>query len=191
MQVNNRVFRMVSLAMLSGLGFLLMLLNFPLPGLPQFLKMDFSEFPVLIAAIVFGPSGGVIVEALKNLLNYVITGSIYGIPLGEIANFITGILFVLPVAWIARKTRTKKGLLVGLLFGISLMSVIMALLNYLILLPMYTLFLDFPAFSAGARFKLILAGVLPFNLIRGILTAVLFLIVYPKLKPVIERWNPL
>lgn len=191
MQTKSRVFRMVAVAMLSAIGFLLMLLDFPLPGFPPFLKMDLSEIPVLIGAIVFGPVGGMIVEAFKNLLHYVITGSAYGVPLGEAANFVTGMLFVLPVAFMARKARTKKGLAVGLVIGISLMSVVMALLNYIVLLPLYTWFLGFPSFSEAARLKLALAGILPFNLIRGMLTTLIFLLLYPKLKPVIKHWNPL
>ncbi|GAB4074745.1 ECF transporter S component [Barrientosiimonas marina] len=191
MQTRSRVFRMVALAMLSALAFLLMLLNFPLPGLPPFLKMDFSEIPVLIGAIIFGPVGGIIVEALKNLLHYFITGSSFGVPLGEASNFVTGLFLVLPVAFVANKVRTKKGLASGLLIGIALSSVMMAFLNYLILLPLYTVFLDFPSFSAAARMKLAVIGVLPFNLIRGGLTGILFLFLYPKIKSLIDRWNPL
>lgn len=45
----------VTIAMLSGVSFVLMLLNFPLPWFPVFLQIDFSDVPALIAAITMGP----------------------------------------------------------------------------------------------------------------------------------------
>ena len=44
--------------MLSSIAYLLMMLDFPFPGLPPFLKIDFSDVPALIAAIIFGPIAG-------------------------------------------------------------------------------------------------------------------------------------
>ena len=66
----NSVVQMVSVAMLSSIAYLLMMLDFPFPGLPPFLKIDFSDVPALIAAIIFSPIAGVIVEAIKNILHY-------------------------------------------------------------------------------------------------------------------------
>lgn len=190
MQTRSRVFRMVAIAMLGTVGFLLMILDFPLPGFPPFLKMDLSEIPVLLGAIVFGPVGGIIIEALKNFLHYATHGSATGVPVGVLANFVSGLLFVLPMAIVARKVRSKKGLAGGLIIGIGLMSVVMAALNYFVLLPVYMWFLDFPHMSSAAMFNLALVGVLPFNLIKGILSAVIFLLLYSRLKPLIKRLNP-
>ena len=58
----------------SSIAYLLMMLDFPFPGLPPFLKIDFSDVPALIAAIIFGPVAGIIVEAIKNILHYGIQG---------------------------------------------------------------------------------------------------------------------
>ena len=68
MKQKNSVVQMVSVAMLSSIAYLLMMLDFPFPGLPPFLKIDFSDVPALIAAIIFSPIAGVIVEAIKNIL---------------------------------------------------------------------------------------------------------------------------
>jgi riboflavin transporter FmnP len=70
------------------------------------------------------------------------------------------------------------------------MSVAMSILNYFVLLPIYMWFLHFPHMSASAMFKLVIAGILPFNLIKGAGIAVIFLILYPKLKPIIQRFGP-
>ena len=42
---------MVSVAMLSSIAYILMLLNFPIPPFPSFLKIDFSDIPALIGAL--------------------------------------------------------------------------------------------------------------------------------------------
>lgn len=51
--------------MLSSIAFVLMLLNFPFPGLPDYLKIDFSDVPAIIAILVYGPAAGIAVEAIK------------------------------------------------------------------------------------------------------------------------------
>ena len=55
----------VTVSVLSTIAYLLMMLNFPLPGLPPFLKIDFSEVPALLAAIVFGPVAGTALEKAR------------------------------------------------------------------------------------------------------------------------------
>ena len=104
----NRTFLVISTAMLSTVAYLLMMFDFPLPGFPAFLKIDFSEIPVLLGAIVFGPVAAIIIEALKNLIYYAIQGSMTGVPIGELANFIAGLLLVLPAALIARKLGSER-----------------------------------------------------------------------------------
>ncbi|MBR2489727.1 MAG: ECF transporter S component, partial [Clostridia bacterium] len=48
----------------GALGFVLMLLEFPLPFIiPPFIKLDFSEIPALIASFAYGPLYGILVCA--------------------------------------------------------------------------------------------------------------------------------
>lgn len=190
MQTNSRLFRRIAMAMLGTIGFLLMLLDFPLPGFPPFLKMDLSEIPVLLGALVFGSVGGLVIEVLKNFLHYATQGSPAVVPVGELANVISGMLFVLPVAMIARKIHSRKGLTLGLIIGIGLMSLVMTVLNYFVLLPLYIWFLNFEPMSDSTMVKMVLIGVLPFNLIKGVLSGTLFVLLYPKLKQLIRRLNP-
>lgn len=81
MKQKNSVVQMVSVAMLSSIAYLLMMLDFPFPGFPPFLKIDFSDIPALIAAIVFSPIAGVVVEGIKNILYYGVQGSLTGFQL--------------------------------------------------------------------------------------------------------------
>ncbi|CAM3438895.1 ECF transporter S component [Cytobacillus oceanisediminis] len=172
---------LVSIGMLSSIAYILMLLNFPIPPFPQFLMIDFSDIPALIAALIFGPAAGVLVELIKNILDYFMTGSATGVPVGHIANFAAGILFVLPTYYVFNKLKTKKGMTFGLLVGTIFMAVIMSVLNYLIILPAYTFFLNFPAMSAPEMRTMIVTGILPFNIVKGLLISLVFMLLFTRM----------
>ena len=116
---------LVLIGVFSTISYLLMLLNFPIPPFPSFLLVDFSDVPALIAALLYGPLAGVLVELLKNVLNYLMVGSPTGVPIGHIANFIAGITFLLPTYYVYHKLQSKKGMLVGLVAGTAVMAVMM------------------------------------------------------------------
>lgn len=99
---------LVTVGMLSTIAYVLMLLNFPIPPFPSFLLIDFSDIPALIASLVFGPVAGIFVELIKNILDYFMKGSPTGVPVGHIANFAAGIIFILPTWYVYTKLKTKK-----------------------------------------------------------------------------------
>ncbi|WP_044747996.1 ECF transporter S component [Bacillus alveayuensis] len=187
MKETNNVKKMVVVGMLSGIAYLLMMLNFPLPALPPFLLIDFSEIPALLAAILFGPITGIAVEGIKNMLHYFIQGSGTGVPVGQLANFTAGVLFILPASYLFRKFGTAKGLTYGLVLGTIVMTLMMSILNYYIILPAYTFFLNAPALSGEQARQLIVTGILPFNVIKGSMITVIFIILFTKMKPWIQR----
>ena len=63
---------MVKIGMLSGLGMVLMLLDFPLPIFPTFLQIDLSDVPAVIGAFSMGPAAGVMIEFVKYVLSLVV-----------------------------------------------------------------------------------------------------------------------
>ena len=179
--------KLIAIAMLSSLSFVLMLLAFPLPVLPAYLKVDFSDIPALIAAITMGPVAGIVVAFLKNVLDWLFSGSPTGVPVGHIANFVTSILFVTPVYLIYRKVASSKGIAYGLVAGTFSMAIGMSLLNYFVFLPMYTYFLNFPMETGTALFNTIIFGILPFNLIKGILVTTVMIVLFKRMKPLLDR----
>src|SRR5699024_2297790 len=124
--------------LLGTISFLLFFLNFPLPFLPPYLKIDFGDVPALLAALIFSPLAGVIVIAIKNFLYLVIGG---GDPVGVWANFFAATMFILPVALLYRKYKGVKSIVSGLVAGTIIMAVGMSVLNYLVILPIYALFM--------------------------------------------------
>ena len=181
---------LVSLGMFSAIAYVLMLLKFPILPAFSFLKLDFSEIPALIAVLVYGPGAGIIVEFLKNVLDYFMTGSETGVPVGHISNFIAGFLYILPVYYIYQKLQSRKGMITALLAGTVFMSLVMSLLNYFIFIPAYTWFLGMPEMSASTLREMIVLGVLPFNLIKGVLTSALFMILFAKLRSWLAKLAP-
>ena len=184
---NNKLRSMIVIGMLSSISFVLMLLNFPLPALPPFLKVDFSDVPALIAAITMGPIAGILVALFKNVLYWIFSGIPTGVPVGEMANFATSILFMLPVYAIYRKISSSKGLLIGLVAGVLAMTIGMSVLNYFVFLPMYTYFLNAPALTGSAMRDTIVLGILPFNLIKGILLSAVVFMLFKTMKTWLDK----
>lgn len=188
---NNKVRKLVSLAMLGSISYVLMLLNFPFPGFPTFLMIDFSDIPALIAVLIFGPVAGIIVEFIKNLLDYVMTGSQTGVPVGHIANFIAGVLFILPTYFVYKKLNTGKGMTFGLITGTLTMAVLMSILNYYLILPAYTIFMGSDAMSAEQARQFVATAILPFNILKGILITAVFMLLFVRLRPWINKQTTL
>lgn len=176
-----KVRQLVSIAMLSSIAYILMFLNFPVPPFPAFLKIDFSDIPALIGALIFGPSAGILIELMKNILDYFIKGSETGVPVGHIANFLAGLLYILPTYYFYKKMKTKTGMTIALVLGTILMSVCMSVLNYFVILPAYTYFLNMPAMSGPEIRQYIVASILPFNFIKGIAMSVVFMLLFAKM----------
>lgn len=186
---NKKLRRMILIAILGSISTVLMQFNFPLPALPAFLKVDFSEIPAVLAIMTMGPVAGIVVELLKNVLYWFLSGSPTGVPVGEIANFTTGVLFIMPIYLIFKKIRNSKGLTAGLIAGTVSMAIGMSALNYFVFLPMYVYFLNMPAYTGEAMFNVIVLGILPFNLIKGIILMVISLLLYKSMSKWIDQQN--
>jgi riboflavin transporter len=187
MQQQNRLYRTVFLSLLAGCAFVMEYLNFPLPLFPSFLKIDFSEVPALIGALFFGPVSGIVIEFLKNLLHFFFSGSETGvIPVGQMANFVAGSLFVTLAAGIARKTGQLKELVWGLTLATVLMSLTMTAANWYVLIPVYSKLTHWTV-THSQKVELVLYGVAPFNMVKGFLIASIFIPLYMKMRPLLER----
>ena len=91
---------MTMTAMLSAIAFVLMMLEFSIPIMPSFIKLDFSELPALIGSFAMGPLSGTVICLIKNLLHLPMssTGGV-----GELSNFILGAMFVIPAGLFYKK----------------------------------------------------------------------------------------
>lgn len=182
------------IGMLSAIAVILMFFEVPLPMMPIFLKLDVSELPAIIGAFVFGPMAGVAIEFIKNLLHAVNTQTM---GIGEIANFLVGVAFVLPAGYLYQRYHSHKGAAIALVAGTFSMMFFASLLNYFILLPVYQVVLHFPldqiiqmgtvANPQIVDLKSFIAlAIAPFNMIKGIVISFMTLVIYRKLFSVLE-----
>ncbi len=178
----SKVSMYVTIGMLSAISYVLMLLDFPLPGFPSFLKIDFSDLPALLGAIIMGPAAGVIIELLKNIIDLLTTGSETGVPVGHIANFATGTTFVLTTYYIYWKVKSKKGLTIALIAATVVTALTMTVLNYLIFIPMYAKFMNFTLPK-----ELVITAILPFNLLKGIIMSFAFFLIFTRMQGWIQK----
>lgn len=177
----RRLEKLIAIAILGAVGFIIFMFDFPLPGFQPFLKVDFSDIPALLAALTYGPLAGVGVEAIKNIAHYVQTGSEAGFPIGELTNFLAGSVLVCITAVIHRKNPTLKGLVYGLLLGTLFMVLFMALANYFVIYPVYALLMGWPI-STAIKFNFAVFAIIPFNIVKGMIIIILMLPIYQKLK---------
>jgi len=194
----NRMFttqQMVKISILAVIGTILTIINMSVPGFPPFLKLDLGNIPAVIGAIAMGPMAAVFIELIKNLLKFIVDTSTGGI--GEFANFMVGIGYIIPFAIIYKKNPTKKGFIIGATVGVIVMTIMGAVLNYFVLIPMYAILMGgqelIISMAAVANSSitdlrtLILIGIIPFNMFKGIVVSVVGYALYQSLKPVINR----
>src|SRR5690625_1657711 len=187
MQINkqsSKLVKMVVLALLATVSLVLFFISFPLPLLPPYLKVDFSDVPALIAGLIFSPLAGILVVFMKNALYFVASGATD--PIGVTANFIAGTLYIFPVAYLYHRFSGVKSVISGLVIGTAVMAIVMSILNYFFILPAYAWLIDMEM-NETIKWASVVGGVLPFNLIKGIIVGLLFVPVFMKLKQWIEQ----
>jgi len=182
-----------------------------MPGV-GYIRYEFSDLPILITTFAFGVPSGLIVGVLSIVLNFALGGAesgIYGaimhvlaisayvIPAGliyrvgkNIVNKITTITHELntdipkPDSEILNKylhrTVSRTYAILALTAGIIAMTLIMVPANLIIT----TAFNGMPVSAVRA---LLLPAIVPANVIKGVITAVLTLILYKRISPFLHK----
>ncbi|MCE5089730.1 ECF transporter S component [Staphylococcus devriesei] len=181
MQQNKRL---ITISMLGAIAFILTFIKFPLPFLPPYLTLDFSDVPTLLATFILGPIAGVIVALIKNILNFLFN---MGDPVGPVANFLAGISFLLSAYYVSKRVRsnTNRSLIIGLIVGTVVMTIVLSILNYFVLLPLYGMIFNLGDVVGNLKI-VILSGIIPFNIIKGIVISIIFVLLYERLRKVIK-----
>lgn len=152
-------------------------------GLPSFLSLHFSDVPALIASFAFGPVTGVLVQIFKVIIRTVISGTQTGF-VGELADMLYGIAFVLPASLIYYKNRTFKGALYGMVVTLIAHLFVTSVVNYYVIIPMYVNMYKLPI---DVTWEFIITLILPFNLIKNVLDLLITLLIYKRIHSLIKR----
>lgn len=184
---------MTKIAMLSVLAFILMQFELMLPMFPSFLKIDVSDLPAMIGAFAMGPFAGVAISAIKNMLHLLQT-STGGV--GELANFFVASAMIVPASMIYMKNKSKKSAFMGLIVGTMIMAIAGGIANYFVLIPFYTAFMPIDTIielgtvvnpSIVSLETLVIFGIVPFNLVKGMVLSILTLVLYKRISPILHK----
>lgn len=190
------------MAILTAISFLLYAFGkFNLPFMfPQFLEIQISELPALLAGFSMGPISACVVIVLKCLLKFPLSSTVY---VGEATDILLGIAFVLPASLIYYFHKDKKHALIGLGVGTVCLTALSILVNRFISIPYYVQLYFNGDFSLivnllAPLYKNItidtfytyylLLGVLPFNLFRCIIVSGLTFVLYKRLSKILH-WD--
>ena len=180
---------------LAAISALLMQLQIGIPLVPNFLKLDISDFPALIAGYAYGPLSGMWVCLVKNVIHLSVstTGGV-----GELSNFILGVFFVVPAAWIYRiGKKSQKSAFIGAIVGTVVMSVMSIFTNFYIVYPLYYYVMGLSTETIMHMYQAKLPSVsdlwqalaifnLPLTLAKGAICTAITFLVYKHISPVLH-----
>ena len=192
----SNVTKLAIIAMLAAVAVVLQYLEFPVPLVPSFLKMDLSDIPELIGAFIIGPFGGVLICLVKNLVHLIVSQSGF---VGELSNFMLGAVFSLIAGFIYKHHKTKTNALIACLVGSIAMALVSLPTNYYIVYPIYaslfggmeTILGLYKAIlpAADTLWKALLIFNVPFTLVKGLLCAVVTMLIYKPLSRLFVQMN--
>ena len=158
--------------LLTALSFVVMIIQIPFPLLPTY-KYDFADVPALIGTFTLGPTPAVGIVLCRNILhNFLIKPN----PIGHVMNFFASGMLVLVAGVAYMREHSHLGAVWALVLGVLAQTLIMVPLN-LVVLPYY---LGLPMEKAVA---MLLSFTIPFNLSKGIISAVCTYLLYKKVSP--------
>lgn len=197
LKINTKIIaRTAVFAAFSIILYIVPIFKFHIPIFPAFLEFHLDEIPALIAGFAYGPVSGVAVILIKTIVKLPMTSTL---GVGELADLLYSVAFIIPACLIYRKIRKFKGAMLGLLFG-SLFQVVFS--------SFFTSFvmLDFYAFAFGMSEEVILnmckavnpnitslgftflfLVALPFNALKDLMVVVLTILLYKRLHQFIDK----
>ncbi len=188
-------------AMLSAVAFVLQFLEFAIPIIPSFIKLDVSDIPALLGTFALGPVYRVVIELVKNIIHLPFGTSM---AVGELCNFLLGAVFTFTAGMVYKYKHTRTGAIVGCLVGAFAMSAVCIPLNYFFVYPAYVVIYNMPLDAIIEMYKTILPTVastptdntllncliifnLPFTFLKGLLEAVICYAIYKPLSRLYRR----
>lgn len=169
-----------TLAMLTGVAYVVMFLSKSLPSVNGFLDFDFKDVVICIGGFTFGPMAAAAISAVVALIE-MFTISTTG-PIGMLMNVLATVSFCCTASFIYKKKHTMSGAVLGLGLGVVALTVIMLLWNYFIT-PMY---MNTPREVVAA---MLVPVFLPFNLVKGGMNMAATLLLYKPVVTALRRAN--
>lgn len=182
---------LTTIAILTALSSILFLIEIPIIA---FYKLDLSNLPVLLGAFAIGPWAGAVILTLKDLIGMLHSTSMY---VGELADLLAGLAFILPAAMLYRAGKTQKRAIWGMVIGTVVLIPVSVAINKFIMIPFFMNAYGMPMEAVvsmataalpfvDTEWKLLLCVTAPFNLIKGIVISLITYFVYKPLSPMLH-----
>lgn len=181
---------------LSAVLYIVPVFQIKLPFLPPFMEIHFDEIPAFIAGFAYGPGAAFGAILIKTLLKLPFSSTL---TVGEWADFLFGIVFVLPSSVIYQKMRNLRGVALGFLISTILELLVSALFNVYVFLPFYMNVMGLPYEQILALCQLAnqnvtslgwpyaLYCVLPLNIMKNVLVIAITFFVYRHIHTFLSR----
>ena len=176
---SERTRKLVTLAMLSALAYILMVL-IKIPVV-LFLSYEPKDVIIVIGGFLYGPLSAMVMSVVVALVEMV-TVSTTGI-YGAIMNALSSCTFACTAAFIYKKWRTLPGAASGLVGGIIITVPVMLLWNYLIV-PLYTVYI-----TRADVIPMLTSVFLPFNLLKYGLSSAITMLLYKPIRIGLSKSN--
>lgn len=185
--------KLIYTAMLAAVAGVLMSLEFSVPMMPPFYKVDFSDVPSVIAVFLMGPVSGICVEVIKLLIKLITVGT-NTMYVGELANLIAAFLFVWPLWFLYQKLgANRKAAVEALLLSIVIRIACACFINANITLPLYAKAMSLPldevirmVASVNPAIKdlngFIILATIPFNVLKVGLNYIVGQLLFVRLR---------
>ena len=185
--------KLIYTAMLAAVAGVLMSLEFSVPMMPPFYKVDFSDVPSVIAVFLMGPVSGICVEVNKLLIKLITVGT-NTMYVGELANLIAAFLFVWPLWFLYQKLgANRKAAVEALLLSIVIRTACACFINANITLPLYAKAMSLPldevirmVASVNPAIKdlngFIILATIPFNVLKVGLNYIVGQLLFVRLR---------
>ena len=171
-------------------------LKFALPIFPSFLEIHLDEIPALIAGFAYGPLAGALVVLVKTIVKLPLTNTAC---VGEFADFIYSIVFVLPAAIIYKKHRTIKGAIAALGIATVIQIVTASFVTTFVMLDAYSMLYHLPKAAilgmcqkinpaiTNLGFPFLLMVALPFNALKDLIVVAITFLLYKRLRLLFKK----
>lgn len=185
--------KLIYTAMLAAVAGVLMSLEFSVPMMPPFYKVDFSDVPSVIAVFLMGPVSSICVEVIKLLIKLITVGT-NTMYVGELANLIAAFLFVWPLWFLYQKLgANRKAAVEALLLSIVIRTACACFINANITLPLYAKAMSLPldevirmVASVNPAIKdlngFIILATIPFNVLKVGLNYIVGQLLFVRLR---------
>ena len=135
--IEQRTKKVTMIGILAAVAWVVSQFSFPLLYWSPFLKVDFSDIPILLGMYVYGPLSGIAIAAIRSLLSYITSGGEAGFPIGDTTAFIGTLSLTLPIYYMIKNKGSDKKVYFSRNYGDNILTITMTILNWLVVAPLY------------------------------------------------------